>query len=372
MNAHAAAQSALRALSKAATTLTWATPQDLPRHRAALLHHLHAGDEEYPTPWSYPDVDTGTVRALAETALHATRHIASPLAVPATAMIEQILTHVEVLKRRDDAELTRWEHAHHGVPTRFDIAQAQEILASTIHDEAETPTVDSESAARHMQHALDHHCDGWAVEINAEMAAGASVVGARSVVKVRAGQLLTVAQVNRLTVHEIGGHVLRWVNSSHQPEPLASIPLVNAIATEEGLAALLEEQLGVSSATQGRIYASRTLAVDLAQHEPVLSVARHLAPHVGPEKAIDIAIRTKRGLLDPNNPGGPTNDAAYLKGLLHLRRLATDDPAAVTLLRATKWPWELLPLMRELTDQGTLHGPTVLPDADHLRMPETT
>lgn len=82
------------------------------------------------------------------------------------------------------------------------------------------------------------------------------------------------------------------------------------------------------------------------------------------ESAVDLAIRVKRGLRDPNRPGGATKDHGYLSGLLKLRQMPADDVAA---LRATKWPIVMLPVIRELFDEGVLHNPELVFDADLLQ-----
>jgi hypothetical protein len=166
----------------------------------------------------------------------------------------------------------------------------------------------------------------------------------------------------RLVVHEIGGHVLRWENARTQPEPLLSIPLGNTTATEEGLAVLLEEETGVIDDRQMSIYGARVIGVTLSLELGIVDVGRHLAGIVGPEAAAEIALRCKRGLPDPNQPGGPSKDHGYLTGYLTVRKL---DPSAVRMLRSVKWPTDRLPEIQHLAEQNLWMPELLDPHSDH-------
>jgi hypothetical protein len=79
-----------------------------------------------------------------------------------------------------------------------------------------------------------------------------------------------------------------------------------------------------------------------------------------PASSPSIAIRVKRGLVDPNSPGGLTKDHGYLTGLELVEELAT-DPAKVRLLYATKWPVDMLAVAEDLAQVGALRFPSLAP-----------
>jgi hypothetical protein len=95
-------------------------------------------------------------------------------------------------------------------------------------------------------------------------------------------------------------------------------------------------------------------------------VIRELEPYIGQDEAIDIAIRVKRGLRDPNEPGGLTKDHLYLTGTDTVSRTLAADPAAYQLLMATKWPVELISVATGLKESGELSDPNYLPDERRL------
>jgi hypothetical protein len=260
--------------------------------------------------------------------------------------------HLAAVAARDDGALTDWALANAGLPSRSTLDEAHRILERSTADERAPETLTSEHVADAMRAAIaDVGADGWTVQIFDQMAAQCSVNGPRRRLRVRTGLAVSGAKLRRLVVHEVGGHVLRWENSRRQAEELLSIPLGETVATEEGLAALLESRLGLLTEDQLRVYAARVVAVDSASSQGIVRVARDLLNVVGEEDAVEIAVRVKRGLIDPNRPGGPTKDHGYLSGLRLLWALPASD---LGLLRAVKWPLEALPVLRELKVAGRL------------------
>lgn len=354
---------ALRHLDRVALTTTWTTPEHLAEHRARLVELINAaGHTNYTSAFSYPKPDLDAIERTADTAEKLASQIEGEVRHAVVAHVHQIRQHVRVIASRDDARLTAWEQENCGRPDQWQMAAAARILEQASTNPPVEPRVGSTQIARRMTEALAAHgCAGWTVEVTTAMAARASVNGALRRVRVRADLQVTPSQLDRLCVHEIGGHVLRWVNSCAQPEEFVSIPLGHTVATEEGLAALLEETMGVADDAQLRIYAARTMAVEVAQRGSIVEVGRQIAPMVGVQQAAEIAIRVKRGMVQPNEPGGPTKDHSYLAGLLELRAVLAADPEAVELLRCSKWPLENLSQLQKIQAAGGITGVVTAP-----------
>lgn len=363
MSSHTEAFVSLREFQRAMTPTAWTTPQDIHQHRAALVRALCNGSASYPDAFVYPPIAIDDVDRLARSTTTACSGLSETLRGPVLDEVARQRSRAHAIASRDDDRLTEWEMRRGGAPSDA-LVQA----ASLIVDSSTTPLSDQPSrrfssleTASVMEAALAAvGCEGWTVQIQANMAARASVNGGLQRVRLRSDVQLTEGEVRRLVVHEIGGHVLRWVNSRAQPEPFLAAPLGNTVPTEEGLAALLEERMNVADNSQTRTYALRVLAVHWAQQHPLLEVARLLQRHMGVEDAADLAIRVKLGMVDPQRPGGPTKDKGYLQGLLELRSVAIDSPHDIDLLRCSKWPMELLPQLRELELRGGLQGPHVV------------
>lgn len=277
---------------------------------------------------------------------------------------------------RDD-QYAAFEVSHIGTPERELVSVAQAILEGDLSqmplplssgDESNAaPQITSSDIQARMAAALTAYgLDDWSAVEEPNMAARASVNGAKRRIRVRTGVTATPHEADRLLAHEVGGHVLRWANSHHQPEAWVSIPLGQTVPTEEGMAVWREVEFGVQSERQLSVFAARVVAVDAARSEGIADVARRVLPYVGARDAAEIAMRVKRGLRDPNAPGGQTKDWGYLAGLIEMAKLAKEAPETVQLMAGVKWPMEDAPLVTELHRRGRVHLPTLLPDAAML------
>lgn len=344
---------ALDNLGRAFTPMKWTTPVDLPEHRQALAARLRSGDSTpYTRPIEFPEVDAAEVAG----ALTAVESEATQLPTPLRDLVlrhtDGIGEHLAAIIARDDAVLAAWAVASSGLPTAETRQAALEILAAPEVPDGEPREHGAADLVAAISDALRRHeVSGWSVEVDPNMAAMASVNGGRQRVRVRSDVLLSDREVRRLVAHEVGGHVLRWVNARRQVEPLAAYPFGNSAATEEGLAALRERELGHESVENLRRYAIRVLGVDKAQSSDLLSLAAFLHRYLDADDAAELAFRIRRGIADPGAPGGMTKDHGYLSGLLHLAKMPVEE---IQLLRATKWGVENQEIARELAAEGAI------------------
>ena len=362
----------LAAVMSANRPSAWTTPYDLPAVRSALTETLET-NVPFTAPLAYPPVDLTSLRASVDRARIAASRLDPMFREVILRDLQAIVDQAEVLACRDDGRLAAFEAAEDRQPDPGVLQEARRIVAATTDPADPPPTLDAPALQDRLAGVLARYgISGWSVEINANMAARMSVVGTKRLLKVRADLAITDAEGERLVVHEVGGHVLRWVNAAEQPEPLAALPLGETVATEEGLAALVEEELGVSQPGHLRTYALRVLAVHAGRTRSLVGLARHLTTWLAPQEAADLAVRVRRGFVHPDAVGARTKDHGYLTGLMALRQLAV-DPDDLALLRVTKWPMTWLPLMRHLRDAGRLRSPRLVPDpvlllgAEHRR-----
>lgn len=358
---------AMQRLARVASTTQWTTPADIAAHRAELTRRITVGDRsDYDRPLLFSEIDLPKVHEVVDAARAAAAQLTDPLHALVSAEIEETQAHVEAIASRDDAMLAGW--AAQQAPARELVGAAQRILDSR-EPPVDPPTADVPAGrvAEMLTVALANYgLHDWSVEVTPAMAAKASVRHSDRQLRVRADALFTEAGAQRIVVHEAGGHVLRWVNAEAQPEPLAARPLGRSVPTEEGLAVLLEEQLGVSSPDIVETYALRVVAVDAAQSRGLLDLAFFLADLAPPSEAAELALRIRRGFTDTQSHGGLTKDSGYLEGLLACRELALTDPHDLRLMRAVKWPLDQLPLVRELASTGRLTPPAMRPDLGRL------
>jgi uncharacterized protein (TIGR02421 family) len=162
-------------------------------------------------------------------------------------------------------------------------------------------------------------------------------------------------RVHALLQHEIGTHLVTYLNGTYQPIRVMAAGLAGYDETQEGLAVLAEYLVGGLSPKRLRHLAARVVAVHLMVtgasfgdvHEHLLNAG------FSRSGAFTITARTFRS-------GGLTKDAIYLSGLLDvLGHLA--DGGTLDLLWLGKLSLEDLPLVGDLAERGVLHGPRLLP-----------
>ena len=182
-----------------------------------------------------------------------------------------------------------------------------------------------------------------------------------SAVMVSSGNLLipttarvASSRVDAILQHEIGTHVVTFVNGARQPIRLLA-GLAGYDEAQEGLALLAEHLVGGLTPGRLRQLAARVVAVQrMLDGESFRGVHAALtAAGFSPGAAFVTTMRAFRS-------GGFTKDAVYLRGLANLLAHVGAGGAIEPLLLG-KMSLEALPLVEELRERGALIGPTLLP-----------
>lgn len=166
---------------------------------------------------------------------------------------------------------------------------------------------------------------------------------------------VSAARISALLHHEIGVHVLTYVNGSRQPLRVLATGLAGHEETQEGLAVLAEHLVGGLTANRLRQLAARVVAVhQMLEDAPFPDVHGSLrAAGVPARQAFTITMRVFRS-------GGLTKDAVYLRGL---RDLVDHVGAGHDLgdLWLGKMSLTAVPLLSALRHQGALSDPLLTP-----------
>jgi len=159
-----------------------------------------------------------------------------------------------------------------------------------------------------------------------------------------------------LLAHEVGTHILTYVNGSRQHLKLMASGLAGYEETQEGLALIAEAAVGGLTADRLRQIAARVIAVRrLLQGWSFAETHRELTEVHGYSKggAFTIVMRVWRS-------GGLTKDSIYLRGLHDLvEYLAAGNE--LDCLWQGKMSLVDLPLTKLLTEQGVLEHPALIP-----------
>jgi uncharacterized protein (TIGR02421 family) len=164
------------------------------------------------------------------------------------------------------------------------------------------------------------------------------------------------ARVEALIAHEVGTHVLTYLNGRSQKLQQLYIGLPGYDELQEGLAVLSEYLVGGLNATRMRLLAARVVAAKhLVNGADFIEVFNLLNVDYGFERraAFNICTRTFRG-------GGLTKDAVYLRGLVQLLEYLKNG-GELEPLYIGKVAVNHIAIIKELQYRKVLHPAPLLP-----------
>jgi uncharacterized protein (TIGR02421 family) len=193
------------------------------------------------------------------------------------------------------------------------------------------------------------------VEIRDDIAAG-MMVSSRNLY-VSTATRMPASRVTPLLHHEIGVHLLTFVNGSKQGLNIFKRGLAGYEGVQEGLGVFAEWAVGGLTRTRLRLLAARVLAVDaMTDRADFVEVFRLLRGEHGfsSQTAFLIAARVFRG-------GGFAKDAIYLRGFTNvLDGIAAGEE--LDLYWYGKIDRRHLGTVAELAERGLLHRPALVPE----------
>ena len=220
------------------------------------------------------------------------------------------------------------------------------------------PSVDAVVFAKRAQAEIDHYRAAYP-ELRAKVQVRDDVPGvlvANGDLLVGSHYRLAEPRVDALLQHEVGTHVVTWVNGSAQPLRQLQIGLPGYEETQEGLGVLAEYFVGGLTPARLGLLAARVLAVDAmlrgASFVETFRLIRDTELFSG-ESAFGIVMRVYRS-------GGLTKDAMYLRGLSALLQHLAQGGSLEPLLLG-KLPLQDVPVVEELRWRQVLRPPVLRP-----------
>ena len=171
-------------------------------------------------------------------------------------------------------------------------------------------------------------------------------------------------RIQALIQHEIGTHVLTYLNGIAQPFKQLYIGLSGYEELQEGLAVLSEYLVGGLTSRRLRLLAARVIAAHfMIDGASLVDVFRELNKNHGFERrtAFNICMRTFRG-------GGLTKDIVYLRGLIQLLKYLKNG-GELEQLFVGKIFFEHIAIIKELQWRKVLSSAPLRPR--YLNNPET-
>jgi uncharacterized protein (TIGR02421 family) len=272
---------------------------------------------------------------------------------------QELDTQMTMLRERGAPSFRYSSHRLYGEADDRLRSVATELLATVEPPRAwQGDWVDAEgflaAASRELDHYREHH-DGIrnTIEIRRDVT-GLLVSEGNLMI----GKDLRVPsnRVAPLVHHEVGTHVLTYVNGSAQPLEQLSLGLADYDEFQEGLAVLSEYLVGGLNGLRMRLLAARVLAAHCVEAGgSFVDTFRMLTRDVGfsREGAWHIAVRVHAS-------GGFTRDMIYLRGLLELLELL-EDGVELGSLYVGKFARKHLPIIDELRHRGVLREPPLTP-----------
>ena len=199
-----------------------------------------------------------------------------------------------------------------GIPSRECLIYALKLIKETknIEDIKITPAQDVKEA---LEKALKkYRLKDWKVDFSDKKLT--TVYIAEKKITVCKDRKFSAKDPKRLTVHEIGTHILRAENGYNQPFKIFALGLKGYLETEEGLANYFEEITGNKSNEIFRDYAGRVIAVDCVYKNLDFRECfdKLINLDFGQEQAWNLSLRAYRG-------GGYIKDHVYLEGYLKVK-----------------------------------------------------
>ena len=245
-----------------------------------------------------------------------------PISRSYCALIYSAIEWEEKFLKRDDG-FPLWLWGLYGEPSKKVREVADNAIDIQQHDLNECITAD-ELRSYFLAKLDEYGFFGWSVEI-ADIVAKVNVSSIAKKISIKSDVLFSATEAERLAVHEIGTHVLRYENGKNQTFGIFSHGFSGYLEAEEGLAIYAEFKSGVLSELDYKKYCLRSMASSLANKLDFYDIYMNLVKHTSPEAAFAITLRVKRGLKDTSCLSGYTKDQIYLSGFLKVKELTSTD-----------------------------------------------
>lgn len=205
-----------------------------------------------------------------------------------------------------------------GRPTAMDLRNAEYLLLlpNIASEPTKTPSLGVDAAITRFQEAFDTYGFKGKIEVSKRVISTVMVLNSTKTVLINPNAKFTQKELNYLSEHEIGVHMVTSINATYQKLQLFNVGMPVNTRTQEGLAVLAEYLSGNLSMKRLRKLAMRVIAVDMmCNGASFTEVFQHLTTRYNVDEHETFALVTRifRG-------GGFTKDYLYLNGFVRMLR----------------------------------------------------
>lgn len=216
---------------------------------------------------------------------------------------------------------TNYVIQYRGKPSWFLLRQAKKFCSNYKRQKVRFKILTHKEIAKDLRKEVNY-LTGDKIKIKyIDMQSKINIAPIQKLININPNVRFTTLDLERLKVHEIGVHYMRYYNGNNSGIKILESGTSNYIETEEGLAAYSEELKGLSSSAVMYIYAGRVIATYYTLKNSFYTVFKILKSFgFKDEDAFAITYRAKRNLKDTSQKGGFTKDYVYFKGYKNIKK----------------------------------------------------
>lgn len=269
---------------------------------------------------------------------------------------EELCTKTEFVANVGTPAATKASETLYGEPTDTTINKAQQILTAYSPEDSKISAASMFSAQQiksHFEELFEQYgLSDWQIELTDK--AETTVYPSKKTLTIHRDRKLSNEHVRRLSVHEIGVHIVRTHNGYQQPTKLFGLGLPRYTETEEGMAIIAEQTVELPTKHRLAAYAARALSVHhMLRGDSFRTCYDNLREYdFSQEEAWKHTLRGYRA-------GGLCKDHLYLQGYLSLKKRMDSLPRNV--LYVGKFGLNYLDDVQEFLEEGYLNEPDTVP-----------
>ncbi len=166
----------------------------------------------------------------------------------------------------------------------------------------------------------DKNIKDWKI-VTKESSSRIAVSSIRKEIIINMDSYFGLSEIERLLVHEIGTHVLRYENGMKQKYMIFRKGFPGYLKTEEGLAILSESKNNLLSPKDLSKYCARLITAYSCFEYDFWDLFNQIQDYLDTNDSFDVVARIKRGLINTDYCGGFTKDQIYFKGFIEVSNL---------------------------------------------------
>jgi uncharacterized protein (TIGR02421 family) len=252
------------------------------------------------------------------------RKYSNPISPFYLELIREDIEWINNFCERDTHRFCDWLSKLYGKPEDSFYTQALDKIKSLrLENHNETQISAIKMKERIINKLKEKNINGWNIRVK-DSSSRISVATITKTITIKENAYFSFSEIDRLMVHEIGTHVLRYENGRKQKYILFKKGFPNYLKTEEGLAILSEEKNNVLSQKDLVKYCARLIASYLCFNSDFCDLFKVVNNYLNIDDSFDIVARVKRGLINTEQFGGFTKDQIYFRGYLEVKYLPLD------------------------------------------------